>query len=158
MWNNCWLYSSSDMFIIIKYIKWNTSFHDDIIKWKYFLHYWPLVRGIHRWLVNSPHNDQWCRALMFSFICTWINRWVNNHEAGDLRCSLSHHCNVPSTTHRVAVIPPPGRWTWRCPPPVPPDCVAVVRTSGRHPLHPPPPHHSSHPSPPTSDWSPRQPA
>ena len=21
--------------------------HDDIIKWKHFLHYWPLVRGIH---------------------------------------------------------------------------------------------------------------
>ena len=25
------------------------------------------------------------KALMFSFICVWINGWVNNREAGDLR-------------------------------------------------------------------------
>ena len=46
------------------------------------------VRGIHRWLVNSPHKDQWRGALMFYLICAWINGWVNNREAGDLR----HHC------------------------------------------------------------------
>ena len=22
--------------------------HDDVIKWKYFPHYWPFVRGIHQ--------------------------------------------------------------------------------------------------------------
>ena len=33
--------------------------------------------------VNSPHKGQWCRALMFSLICTWINAWVNNHDSGD---------------------------------------------------------------------------
>ena len=36
----------------------------------------------HRWL---PHKGQWRGALMFSLICAWINRWVNNREAGDLR-------------------------------------------------------------------------
>ena len=35
--------------------------------------------------VNSPHKGQWRRALMLSLICAWINVWVNNHEAGDLR-------------------------------------------------------------------------
>ena len=35
--------------------------------------------------VNSPHKGQWRRALMFSLICVWINDWVNNREAGDLR-------------------------------------------------------------------------
>ena len=30
---------------------------------------------------------QWSRALMFSLVCAWINGWVNNREAGDLR----HH-------------------------------------------------------------------
>ena len=31
----------------------------------------------------------------FSLICAWINRWVNNREAGDLGpCSLWRHCNV----------------------------------------------------------------
>ena len=34
---------------------------------------------------NSPHKGQWRGALMFSLICVWINGWVNNHEAGDLR-------------------------------------------------------------------------
>ena len=30
--------------------------HDDVIKWKHFLRYWPFVRGIHRWPVSSPHK------------------------------------------------------------------------------------------------------
>ena len=63
-----------------------TCMHNDIIKWKYFPRYWPFVRGIHRSLVNSPHKDQWCGALVLSLICAWINGWVNNREAGDLRC------------------------------------------------------------------------
>ena len=59
--------------------------HDDVIKWKHFLRYWPFVRGIHQSPVNSPHKGQWLWALMFSLICVWINGWVNNGEAGDLR-------------------------------------------------------------------------
>ena len=39
--------------------------HDNFIKWKHFPRYWPFVRGIHRWPVNSPHKGQWCGALMF---------------------------------------------------------------------------------------------
>ena len=59
--------------------------HDDVIKWKHFPRYWPFVRGIHQSPVNSLHKGQWRGALMFSFICVWINGWVNNREAGDLR-------------------------------------------------------------------------
>ena len=29
--------------------------------------------------------------LMFSLICAWINDWVNNHDAGDLRRHLAHY-------------------------------------------------------------------
>ena len=47
--------------------------------------YWPFVRWIHRSPVNSPHKGQWRGALMFSLICSWINGWSNNVEAGDLR-------------------------------------------------------------------------
>ena len=65
--------------------------HDDVIKWKHFPRYWPFVRGIHRWPVNSPHKGQLRGALMFSLICTWMNDWVNNHEAGDLRCHRAHY-------------------------------------------------------------------
>ena len=50
------------------------------------MRYWPFVRGIHRSPVNSPHKGQWHGALMFSLICTWMNDWINNREAGDLRC------------------------------------------------------------------------
>ena len=41
--------------------------------------------------VNSPHKGQWRGALMFSLICAWINRWVNNREAGDLRRYRAHY-------------------------------------------------------------------
>ena len=64
--------------------------NDDVIKWKHFPRYWPFVRGIHRWPVNSPHKGQWRGALMFSLICTW-NAWVNNREAGDLRRHRVHY-------------------------------------------------------------------
>ena len=66
-------------------------YHDDIIKWKHFPRYCPFVRGIHRSPVNSPHEGQWRRALMFSLICTWINGWINNREAGDLRRHRAHY-------------------------------------------------------------------
>ena len=65
--------------------------YDDVIKWKHFPRYWPFVRGIHRWPVNSLHKGQWCGALMFSLICTWINGWVNNREAGGLRRHRAHY-------------------------------------------------------------------
>ena len=66
-------------------------FHNDVIKWKHFPRYWPFVRGIHRSPVNSPHKDQWRGALMFSLISIWINGWVNNREAGDLRRYRTHY-------------------------------------------------------------------
>ena len=65
--------------------------HDDVIKWKHFLRNWPFVRGINWSPVNSPHKGQWCRAWMFSLICVWINDWVNNRDAGDLRRYRAHY-------------------------------------------------------------------
>ena len=66
-------------------------YHDDVIKWKHFPRYWPFVRGIHRWPVNSPHKGQWRRALMFPLSCFRIYEWANNREAGDLRRLLAHY-------------------------------------------------------------------
>ena len=65
--------------------------HDDVIKLKRFPRYWPFVRGIHRSPVNSPHKGQWHGDLMFSLICAWINDWVYNREAGDLRHQRAHY-------------------------------------------------------------------
>ena len=67
------------------------SRHDDVIKWKHFPRNWSFVRGIHRSPVNSPHKGQWRGALMFYLICVWINDWVNNGEAGDLRRYRIHY-------------------------------------------------------------------
>ena len=47
--------------------------------------------------VNSSHKGQWHWALMFSLICTWINGWINNREAGDLRHQCTHY-NVTAMT------------------------------------------------------------
>ena len=65
--------------------------HDDVIKWKHLPRNWSFVREIHRSPVNSPHKGQWRGAMMFSLICVWINGWVNNCEAGDLRRFRAHY-------------------------------------------------------------------
>ena len=51
-----------------------TRHHDDVIKWK-----------------HSPHKGQWRGAVMFYFICVWINDWVNNREASDFRRYRAHY-------------------------------------------------------------------
>ena len=63
------------------------TYHDDVIKWKHFPRFWPFVRSP----ANSPHKGRWRGALMFSSISAWINGWVNNREAGDLRRHHAHY-------------------------------------------------------------------
>ena len=57
--------------------------------------------------MNSPHKGQWRGALIFSLICVWINSWINNREAGDLR----HHRGHPdvSVMYFLAIMPPKKR-------------------------------------------------
>ena len=40
---------------------------------------------------NSPRKGQWRGALIFFFICAWINGGVNNREAGDLGLHRAHY-------------------------------------------------------------------
>ena len=53
----------------------------------------------HRWIPHTKANDAelWC-----FIICAWINDWVNNREAGDLR----RHCAHFDVTLMV------WRWEW----------------------------------------------
>ena len=60
--------------------------HDDVIKWKYFPRNWPFVRGI-----QFPAQRPVTRSFGVSLICVWINDWVNNREAGDLRRHRVHY-------------------------------------------------------------------
>ena len=41
--------------------------------------------------IGPRHKGQWRGALMFSLICFWINGWINNREAGDLRRYRAHY-------------------------------------------------------------------
>ena len=47
----------------------------------------------------TGHRWQWRGTLMFSLICVWINGWVNNREAGDLRRYRAHYDVTVMTTH-----------------------------------------------------------
>ena len=77
----------------------STEGHDDVIKWKHFPRYRPFVQGIHRSPVNSPHKGHWRGAMMVSLICVWINGWVNNREAGDLRCYRAYYDVIVMSCH-----------------------------------------------------------
>ena len=48
------------------------SCHDDVSKWKHFLHCWPFVRGIHWSLVDSPHKA--CNAGLWFFFHLSLNK------------------------------------------------------------------------------------
>ena len=65
--------------------------HDDVIRWKHFPRYWPFVRVFtgDRWIPRPKASDTelWC----FLFICALINGWVNNCQAGDLRCHRGNY-------------------------------------------------------------------
>ena len=70
---------------------WLSRWHDDVIKWKHFPRYWPFVRVIHRhrWIPLTKASDAefWC----FLWSIPWINSWINNREAGDLRHHRAHY-------------------------------------------------------------------
>ena len=53
--------------------------HDDAIKWKHLPRNWPFVRGIPRLPGNSPHKDQWCRALIFFNLSYFYNVFIPIH-------------------------------------------------------------------------------
>ena len=60
-------------------------YHDDVIKWKNFPLTCPVCGELtgHRWIPHTKASDAelWC----FFCICPWINGWVNNCDAGDLK-------------------------------------------------------------------------
>ena len=74
-----------------------------------FPRYWPFVKGIHRWPVDSLRKGQWRGALMFSLICAWTNDWENHRDASHLIRHLAHYdvsvmslvvmCNIQVVWH-----------------------------------------------------------
>ena len=97
-WDNIWL-----SYITLSSYHVYTKIHDDVIKCKHYPRYWPFVRGIHRWPVNSPHEGQWRRGLIFSFICVWINGWVNDGVAGDLIRHRAHNDVIVMSSNKATI-------------------------------------------------------
>ena len=65
--------------------------------------------------VNFPHKGQWRAALMFALICVWINAWINNRKAGDLRRYCAHYDvivmrRICCTDRCICVSSSPLRW------------------------------------------------
>ena len=91
--------------ILVYWLPYVETHHDDVIKWKHFPRYWPFVRRIYRSPVNSPHKGQWRGALMFTLICARIKGWVNNCEAGDLRRNRAHYDVIVMRLPQIASTP-----------------------------------------------------
>ena len=73
--------------LLCRVTHWNGN--DKMITW--WRHQMETFSALLAICVNSPHKGQWRGALMFSLICVWINGWINNREAGDLRRNRAHY-------------------------------------------------------------------
>ena len=96
----CWSSEGAHDDVIIAQ---SSRVNDRVIKWKHAPCYWPFVRGIHWSPVYSPHKGQWRGALIF-FICAWINGWISNREADDLRRHRTHY-DVTAMCYSLNVLP-----------------------------------------------------
>ena len=88
----------------------NSQFDDNTISWPFYLHHGDSCTCMMtssngnifrvsghlcgeftgpRWIPRTKASD--AELLMFSLICVWINNWVNNREAGDLRRYRGHY-------------------------------------------------------------------
>ena len=75
-----------------------SAWHDCVIKWKHFPHYWPFVRGIHRVPGEFPAQRPVTRSFDVYFdLC--LNKRLSKQWWGwwfeTLLCPLWRHCNEP---------------------------------------------------------------
>ena len=66
------------------------SYHDDVIKWKHFLRYWPLWGEStgHRWIPLTKASDA---NFDVFFALRLKNDWANNRDVGNLRHHQAHY-------------------------------------------------------------------
>ena len=85
-------------------LQWRHNGRDSVSTWwrhqmETFSALLAICAGISPVPVKSPHKCHWRGALMFSLICVWINGWVNNREAGDLRRYRAHYDVIVMNHH-----------------------------------------------------------
>ena len=64
--------------------------HDDVLKWKHIPRYWPFFSEILPVTSEFPSQRLVTRGFAV-FIWAWTNDWVNNGDAGDLKCHRAHY-------------------------------------------------------------------
>ena len=62
--------------VLHRIVEW----HDDVMKWKHFLRYWPFVRGIHRsrWIPRTKASD----AELWYFLDLRLNKRLSKQPWG----------------------------------------------------------------------------
>ena len=100
--------TSSKLLQSIPWLLVSAPYHDDVIKWKRFLRYWPFVGGNS---TNSPHKDQWRGALIISLICALTYGWVNHRNTDYLRRHRAHY-DVTMMTHDIECVASTGSCLW----------------------------------------------
>ena len=77
-------------------------------------HIFPLeytfVRGIHRWIPSTKASDA---ELWYFLWSAWINGWVNNGEAGDLRRHCAHYLVTVMSDTWIYNHFHTGKWSWK---------------------------------------------
>ena len=63
----------------------------------------PLCAGNSPVTGEFPAQSPVTRSFDVFFICAWINGWVNNREAGDLRCHRAHYDVIVMISLRTVV-------------------------------------------------------
>ena len=62
----------------------------DVMTWKLFPRYWPIVSEIHRWLLDFPHKET-----MIVFVDIGLYKLLNSRVDDDLRLMtlIWRHCD-----------------------------------------------------------------
>ena len=86
-----------------------TCWHDDVIQWKHFPHYWPFMRGIHPPVISEFPSQRPVTQSFDVFFDQHLNkrlgkqsrrRWFEKQS-----CSIWRHCNG-KTWHHASNGPP----------------------------------------------------
>ena len=80
--------------------------HDDVIKWRYFPRYWPLVRGIHPPVPDEFPSQRPVTRSFDVFFDLRVNKPLIKQSKGwwfeTTSCLLWRHCNVVAKSHHIA--------------------------------------------------------
>ena len=84
---------------------WICVSHDDVIKWKHFRVTGPLCGEFtgHRWIPLTKASD--AELWWFLWSAPWINGWVNNREAGDLRRHWAYYDVIVMNRYISLIMP-----------------------------------------------------